>query len=1198
MNKIYTLVFFLIFCTKMQSQNWQLIKSTSTLQQNNEVKRAIPLKSIIYKLDFQDVIQNTQSSSQRSKMSISLPNQKGEMISYQINEDRIMEEDLARRYSKIKVYEGYDVSGKRRIRLDIGEYGLNAIIIHEEGTEFISPVYENNKEFYHVYDQKDAPLKDMNNFCGTVGQRSEVIRHSPSSLSSLRSNTYQKLEYRFALACTGEWGRSRGTVEKALSDMVTSVNILNAIYEVDLGMKLILINRNDSLIHLDPATDPYQIANVGGEILPTNTGIINGQVGANAYDLGHVFTNSCTDVGGVAFLSVICGGNKGAGVSCIGNNLTRAVTQIVAHEIGHQLGARHTFHSCGDNVSPGNDFEPGSGSTIMGYGGLCGTNNVVTTSDGYFHSASLDEIFNNIRRIEATGFKCANKINGLNVAPIITQMPVNGLIIPKSTPFILQGKVTDSNQDELSFCWEQRDSTNGSSTPLGSPSGNAPLFRSLPPSKNNFRVFPRPSSLLVNKTENIEVLPSYARNMNFSLTVRDNNKEASATVWALTSLKVDGVAGPFKISSQNQPFTAEVGSAINVTWAVAETDKAPVNCKAVDIFLSIDGELNPENSKMIPLAKATPNDGMESIIIPSFPTVAARIVVKASENVFFDVNDAYFTIIESNNPRAFFEFPFVSTDLCLPSTSEISLKSKGISNYIGKIKYEVTKLPIGAKAVFSKSEVFVGEDVTLKLDFSNDINTGRYLVEIKGIGEVKDTLVRTLVYDVVSNNFKELALTTPENSTKSAGVLPEFNWSPSQNAEYYQIQVATSPTFQTNTIFYQDTTTFSSIRPKKTLNRGTLYFWRVRPQNSCGFGDFTSVNTYGTVVSNCQSYTSADLPITLSASGRPTAEAKINIDVNFEVSDVNVKKLNINHDNFQDLAITLKSPSEKSAVLLNRNCPRRLTLDASFDDEAPNFFSCITGVDLQFKPLDSLARFKGLSPRGQWSLKVDDLEGGNGGRVNTFILEVCGDIPVENPILQIKNSISLVSLQSSTITKESVITTDKNVASNKLVYTIVKNVNLGTVFLNNVKIDIGSTFTQEDIDLGRLKYTNSAPSTINPGQIITDSLRIIVQNGIGGFDGVKNLNFNIQSSVTSIKDLEVLNIKIYPNPARNTIRIDLNEGFIFENQLSIFDITGRKIYSDNYNINQPLDVTSLKSGVYMVMVESDSKRAFGRFIKE
>ena len=130
-------------------------------------------------------------------------------------------------------------------------------------------------------------------------------------------------------------------------------------------------------------------------------------------------------------------------------------------------------------------------------------------------------------------------------------------------------------------------------------------------------------------------------------------------------------------------------------------------------------------------------------------------------------------------------------------------------------------------------------------------------------------------------------------------------------------------------------------------------------------------------------------------------------------------------------------------------------------------------------------------------------------------MEVCGDIPVANPLLQIQKNVSVTYLESSDITSANLLTTFDETDAKFLVYTITSKPALGKVLLNNNVLSVGNTFTQEDINLGKIKYVNVGPESLLPNENVIDSMGVIVQNGLGGFDGVKYLKFEIQNMTTS-----------------------------------------------------------------------------------
>ncbi|GIS53298.1 hypothetical protein Ct9H90mP29_03400 [bacterium] len=85
-----------------------------------------------------------------------------------------------------------------------------------------------------------------------------------------------------------------------------------------------------------------------------------------------------------------------------------------------------------------------------------------------------------------------------------------------------------------------------------------------------------------------------------------------------------------------------------ITWDVANTDDPNgVNCQAVDVLLSLNGD---ENFDFI-IAKSVPNNGSYTFIIPpTIPTDSTRVMIRASDNIFFDINNGKITIQNANLP--------------------------------------------------------------------------------------------------------------------------------------------------------------------------------------------------------------------------------------------------------------------------------------------------------------------------------------------------------------------------------------------------------------------------------------------------------------------------------------------------------------------------------------------------------------------
>lgn len=566
---------------------------------------------------------------------LELPLANGTQMLFKFEPSNVMAPELAARYPDIKTWRIYNPENPAITgRIDIGPQGFHGLINTADGDRiFIDPENDDGDDLYTSLSRKENEESISNDFqCGVhedsaLQAKPELTTTTNKTLSNPADSL---LTYRLAIATTGEYTQLfGGTKEDAMAAVVTTVNRLNQVYERDLSIHLQLVADNDDLLYTNPNTDPYSNEDASA-MVDENIVNINSVIGNTNYDIGHVFGTGNT--GGLAFINSVCGPYKAGGVTGSNSPSGDAFNiDYVAHEIGHQLGASHTFNGHQLNCSAGNRaadsaVEPGSGSSIMAYAGICGTDNLQSHSDAYFHSTSIAQIFNYTRN--SSGSSCGTSYETPNNKPTVDAGA--DYTIPAETAFVLTGTSNDVDEDSLLHSWEQTDA-NGSAGGLYTDLGDNPLFRVWPPVSGTSRFFPALNDELTHTSSIGETLPSTSRTMNFSLLVRDNNGGV-----AVDQMKVHVVNNgmPFAVTSQSSNQTLSAGQSISVVWDVAGTNAPPINCPTVGI------KLLEHTGTATELLASTANDGAEVVTIPEniVSINDSHIAVACNNNIFYAVS--------------------------------------------------------------------------------------------------------------------------------------------------------------------------------------------------------------------------------------------------------------------------------------------------------------------------------------------------------------------------------------------------------------------------------------------------------------------------------------------------------------------------------------------------------------------------------
>ncbi len=325
---------------------------------------------------------------------------------------------------------------------------------------------------------------------------------------------------------------------------------------------------------------------------------------------------------------------------------------------------------------------------------------------------------------------------------------------------------------------------------------------------------------------------------------------------------------------------------------------------------------------------------------------------------------------------------FVS--VCQPNHAVYTV-TVGANN--GNVALSATGVPAGGFLDFSVNPVPSPGSSTMTIGSTAAIVPGTYVLNVEGAG-TSATLDIDVTLKVNASAPAVPSLTSPANNATGVVLSPTLTWAANATADSFIVELASDAAFAS--IVASAVQTANTFQVPVQLPELTQFWWRAKAKNSCGQTAYSPIFTFTTADVLCMTRFSPDVPITIPSNNPVTVTSILNMPIQGNVQDVNVKTLTINHTYIDDLVISLKSPATTSLVLMNQPCQGQNNILTNLDDEASNSnYPCPPTNNGTYIPFSPLSAVDGQNPLGPWTLTVQDLFSQDGGSIQNWGLEVC-----------------------------------------------------------------------------------------------------------------------------------------------------------------------------------------------------------------